>query len=181
MNLFFRLIYTFLFSRFRSKVGAMEECLTPYRCWPTDCDVLRHINNGVYFSMQDLARVDYMIRMGAAEKLSAQGWYPVVVAERLRFKKSINPFQKFHIGTRLAYWDEKYTYIEHKFIVNGEPVAWGMIRARFLKKSGGLVTTEELINLIGVTSPRPALSDHLKVWIEAEDRHIEAVLPPTKN
>lgn len=180
MNLIFRLIYTLLFSRFRSKVGAMDECLTPYRCWPTDLDVLRHINNGVYFSMQDLARVDYMIRMGAMSKMNAKGWYPVVVAERMRFKKSIKPFQKFHISTRLAYWDEKYTYIEHKFIVKGEPVAFGMIRARFLKKSGGLVTTEELINLVGVTSERPALTDHLKAWIEAEDRHIEAVIPPKK-
>jgi hypothetical protein len=43
------------------------------------------------------------------------------------------------------------------------------------------VTTEELINLLGVTSPRPALPDHLKAWIEAEDRHIEAVLPPAKS
>ena len=178
MNLIFRLIYTFLFSRFRSSVSAMEECLTPYRCWPTDLDVLRHINNGVYFSMQDLARVDYMIRMGAMPKLNANGWYPVVVSERMRFKKSIKPFQKFDISTKLAYWDEKYTYIEHKFMVNGEDVAFGMIRARFLKKSGGLVTTEELINLLGVDAPRPQLPNHLKAWIEAEGLHFESVVPP---
>ncbi|WP_413583319.1 acyl-CoA thioesterase [Bdellovibrio sp. HCB288] len=177
MNLIFRLIYTMLISRFRSKVGALDECKTPYRCWPTDCDVLGHINNGVYFSMQDLARIDYMIRMGAAPKFSANGWYPVVVAERMRFKKSIKPFQKFQISTRLVHWDDKYTYIEHKFLVKGEPVAWGMIRARFLKKSGGLVSTEELLGVLGIPLQKPEMPAHLKAWAEAEDRHIEAVLP----
>jgi acyl-CoA thioesterase FadM len=171
MNLFFRLIYTYLFSRFRSRVGVMDECRTPYRVWPTDCDVLRHVNNGVYFSMQDLARIDYMIRIGAAQKISAAGWYPVVVGEKMRFKKSLAPFQKFEIGTRLMAWDEKYIYLEHRFYRGSEVMAWGCIRARFIKKTGGLVTPAEMIQLLGITVPAPTPPDYLAAWIQSENLH----------
>lgn len=177
MNLFFRLIWTYLISRFRSKVQVLDFCSTPFRVLPTDLDVLRHVNNGVYFSMQDLARIDYMIRIDALAAISAKGWYPVIVAERLRFRKSLQLFQKFEIQTRLAYWDEKYIYVEHRFVSRGETVAWGMIRSRFLSKKGGVVPTQDLIALLGQDLALPTPTEYLKSWIVAEDAHSAAVHP----
>lgn len=42
-----------------------------------------------YFSILDLAPVDLMNHAGFAGELSAKGWYPVVVAETIRFRKSL--------------------------------------------------------------------------------------------
>ncbi|KHD89887.1 MAG: thioesterase [Bdellovibrio sp. ArHS] len=171
MNLFFRLMHIFLFSRFRKTVGIMDECATPFRVWPTDLDVLMHMNNGVYLSLQDLARVDYMIRAGAAKIISANGWYPVVASETIRFRRSLQPFQKFELRTRLIAWDEKYLYLEHKFTSRGEVMAVGMIRARFLAKKGGLVAPQDLLKALNLEVSSPAVPAHLQSWLSADQEH----------
>ena len=47
-------------------------CLTPFRCWFTDLDVLRHMNNGKYFSIMDLARVDRILKKSGGSVIPAQ-------------------------------------------------------------------------------------------------------------
>jgi hypothetical protein len=47
-------------------------------------------------------------------------------------------------------------------------VALAVVRARFLKRSGGVVTTAELLRLSGVTQPSPALPEWVARWSEAE-------------
>lgn len=175
MNLFFRLLYILLFSRFRSSVDIMEECATPFRVWFTDLDVLRHMNNGVYFSLQDLARMDYMARAQAADKIAAQGWYPVVASETIRFRRSLKLFQKFELRTRLISWDEKYLYLEHKFTSRGEVIAVGMIRARFLSKAGGAVSPQDLLKALGLSLQPPVFPDHLLSWISADQSHSKSL------
>ncbi|QDK36487.1 thioesterase family protein [Bdellovibrio sp. NC01] len=177
MNMFFRLLWTYFISKYRSKLHLLDTCPTPFRVLPTDLDVLMHMNNGVYFSLQDLARTDYMIRIGGLHLFTERGWYPVVVAERLRFRKSLQLFKKFEIHTKLAYWDDKYIYIEHTFVSGGEAVAWGMIRARFLSRKGGLVAPQELMDAMGSKEQPPAMTDYLKNWIAAEDAHSTAIHP----
>ncbi len=126
------------------------------------------MNNGVYLSLQDLARVDYMIRAGAAGKISAKGWYPVVASETIRFRRSLQVFQKFYLHTRLITWDEKYLYLEHKFLSRGEVIAIGMIRARFLSKAGGAVAPDDLLQALGMTLNAPEIPEYLSSWIVAD-------------
>jgi acyl-CoA thioesterase FadM len=90
--------------------------------------LLRHVNNGIYFSMMDLARVDLMIRAGYAGKVKQQGWYPVVVAETIQFRRSLNLFQRFEIETRVLGWDDKAIVLEQQFIRGGESVAHALVR-----------------------------------------------------
>ncbi|MEK2644440.1 acyl-CoA thioesterase [Bdellovibrio sp. BCCA] len=175
MNLFFRLFYILLFSRSRKPVQIMEECATPFRVWPTDLDVLRHMNNGVYFSLQDLARTDYMIRAQAAKKIAEQGWYPVVASEMIRFRRSLKLFQKFELCTRLISWDDKYLYLEHKFISRGDVIAVGMIRARFLSKTGGTVSPQDLLKVLDLSLQAPSFPEHLASWISADQTHSKSL------
>ncbi|AHZ86740.1 thioesterase family protein [Bdellovibrio bacteriovorus] len=174
MNLLFRLLHVLLFSRFRSRVGIMDECATPFRVWPTDLDVLRHMNNGIYLSLQDLARTDYMIRAQAAGAIASEGWYPVVASETIRFRRSLKVFQKFHLHTRLITWDDKYLYLEHKFTSRGDLIAIGMIRARFLSKKGGTVTPAELMKAVGENLTAPAMPEYLQSWINADQGQSKA-------
>lgn len=149
----------------------MEECITPYRVWFSDLDVLRHMNNGVYLSLQDLARMDYMIRAQAAPIIRKNNWYPVVASETIRFRKSLHFLQKFQIHTRLISWDEKYIFLEHKFVSHGQVIALGMIRARFLKKSGGTVSPQELLQALNLNTEAPPQPQHLKDWLSADQGH----------
>lgn len=168
MNLIFRLLYLTFFSARRSAVSIMGPCVTPFRCWFTDLDVLRHMNNGKYFSIMDLARVDLMIRAGLWKKLAQKGWYPVVVAETMKFKKSLGPLQKFNIVTRVIGWDEKAFLLTESFMVGDQVYAEAVIRARFLKKSGGSVTPSELLELAGEKGPSPELPEWIRAWNQAQ-------------
>jgi acyl-CoA thioesterase FadM len=168
MNLFFRLFWTYLAARFRSPVSVMGPCLTPFRCLPTDLDVLRHMNNGKYLSLMDLARVDLMIRAGLAKKISANKLYPVVVAETIRFRKSLELFDAFHIETRILGWDEKAFLLEQKFIRGSVCCAQAVVRARFLRMSGGSVSPNEILQLIKYNEPSPSLPKWVSTWNQTQ-------------
>ena len=106
MNLIWRLLWTILFSRFSKPLGLFDEGSTTFCVLFTDVDVLLHMNNGRYFSLMDLARINFMIRNKAFYTLKKHRIYPVVASEMIRFKKSLNLFQYFQLTTRIIGWDE---------------------------------------------------------------------------
>jgi len=136
------------------------------RVLPTDIDVLRHMNNGVYFSIMDIGRMDLLIRSGGWQKLSAKGYYPVMANETISFRKSLNLWKKFDLETRVVGYDAKAVYVEQRFVVGGEIYAQAMTRARFLKRSGGTVTVAELLETIGWDGEQPVLPEWVNDWAE---------------
>ncbi len=168
MNLFFRLVWLRLFSRLRPACSVLGPCVTPFRVLPTDLDVLRHMNNGVYFSLLDLARVDLMLRAGLASKLDSLGWYTVVAAETIRFKRSLQLFQSFDVETTVFGWDEKVFAVRHRFLVAGDEVASAVIWARFLKRAGGGVAPKEVLEAAGYDGPDLPLPEWARHWSEVE-------------
>ena len=144
----FRTLLHMLKSRRRSPLGVHDVGTVRFRVLPTDLDVLGHMNNGVYFSIMDLGRMDLMIRSGMWAKLLAKGYYPVMANETMTFRKSLQPWQLFDVETRIVGYDDKGVYAEQRFVVDGEIYASAMTRARFLKK-GGVVTLQELSELTG--------------------------------
>lgn len=134
------------------------------RTLPTDLDLNRHMNNGVYLSVLDLGRFDLLIRNGIWDILSGRGWYPVVVSESITFRKSLTLWQKFVIETRVSGYDEKAVFVDQRIVVNGEIYAQAVIRARFLKKSGGTVSVAELVDAIGTVPPDLRLPEWQVRW-----------------
>jgi acyl-CoA thioesterase FadM len=168
MNLVFRLLLLLFTVNLRSPAPVLGPCITPFRVLPNDLDVLRHMNNGRYFSILDLARVDLMARSGLWQKLNKAGWYPVVVLENMSFRKSLKVFQRYTVRTTVIGWDEKHILMEQVFISDGIEVASGIVKARFLKKTGGSVTSSELLEMAGISQPAPALRENLKTWLDPE-------------
>lgn len=174
MNLIFRTILHLLRSRRASKLGAHDVGRVRMRVLPTDLDVLGHMNNGVYFSIMDLGRMDLMIRSGIWAKLREHGYYPVMANETITFRKSLQPWQRFVLESRIVGYDAKAVYVQQRFVVDGEIFAEAMTRGRFLKKTGGTVSVTELGELVGIditTMPAPAWIDQ---WVE------NITLPPTR-
>lgn len=164
MNLLFRLIWTAIARRWRSAVAPFGTCVTPFRVLPTDLDVLMHVNNGVYLSLMDVARVDLMYRAGLMSKLAANRWYPVVVAETIQFRKSLQLFDRFTIETRVIGWDDKATLLQQDFVRRGEVVATAIIRSRFLVRGGGAVAPADLAALAGASPVSPQLPESVARW-----------------
>lgn len=165
MNLIFRLIYTLIFSRFRSKLKVLDRCVTPFRTNLLDLDVLLHMNNGRYLSIQDLARIDLMTRNGVAPIVKAKGWYPVVVSETIQFRRSLKLFEKFVIETQVVGWTEKDFVLEHVFRKGEQIVAYGYVMARFLSQKGQAPTMQEVLSAAGIHE-KIELPEHVKQWVE---------------
>jgi acyl-CoA thioesterase FadM len=155
MNLFIRLLWLRLTGRFRPRAGLLDTIRTPFRVLPTDLDVLRHVNNGVYLSLLDLGRMDLLIRAGVVGTLAERGWFPVVTAESIGFRRSLNLFQRFEVETRILAWDDASFYIRQRFIRNDEPVAGALVTGRFLRTAGGSVPPAEVAALVGVDASPP--------------------------
>lgn len=164
MNLFLRLLLLLLTYRFRPRCEKLGPARKRFVVWPPDLDVLGHVNNGVYLSMLDVARVDWMLRSGMAGPIRERGYYPVVAAETIRFRKSLQLFQSFDVETRVLGWDERAFIVQHRFLRGDELVAEAIVRARFLKRKGGTVTSAALLEAIGVAESSPELPEWISAW-----------------
>jgi acyl-CoA thioesterase FadM len=165
MNLLLRLFYLLLTVRQRSIVEVLGPCTSHFKVLPNDLDVLRHMNNGRYFSIMDLARVDLMARSGLWLQLKQQGWYPVVVHESMIFRKSLKLWDRYSVRTTVLGWDDKHIVMEQSFYRAQVEVARGIVKACMLKKSGGSVNTVELMKLAGINQASPLSTEQLATLI----------------
>ena len=163
MNMIFRLLALFFLAQRRSQTSPLGPCRTPFRVWPTDLDVLRHVNNGVYLSLMDLARVDLLTRAGYSAAIRKRGWYPVVVAETISFRRSLTLLQRFEIVTEVIGWDDKAFYLTQDFERDGAVVASAVVKARFLGRGGERVQPQSVVDLSPVDVQQPVLPQ----WVAA--------------
>ncbi len=138
MNLWFRLVYELLTWRLRTKENWYSVGRRTFRVWPSDLDVFKHMNNGVFLTLLDVSRYDLALRSGAWQKWKKLGWYPVVVAETVTFRKSLMPWQSFDIESKVIGWDDQAIYFDQRFVVADEIYTQAIVRIRFLKRSRGI-------------------------------------------
>lgn len=149
MNLYLRFLLLLLRARGRPRLGLWDTARTPFRVAPSDLDPLLHMNNGKYPSIMDLGRLDLMIRSGTWARLRRRGWYPVVAAQTISYRRSLKLGQRFDLYTRILGFDERWSYLEQSFVAGGEVSAQAVVRARFLRRGGGSVDHDELEAFVG--------------------------------
>lgn len=170
----FRTMLHSLISRFGRRLGHYDVAHTRFRVLPTDLDILRHMNNGVYLSIFDIGRFDLLARNGVWRIFRRNGWYPVVGSETITFRKSLTLWQRFTVESRILGFDEKAVYVEQRAVVNGEIYAQAYIRGRFLKRTGGTVSVAELLDAVGVAPDDSTMPEWLAQW------GADAALPATR-
>jgi acyl-CoA thioesterase FadM len=159
MNRLLRLWWVMLRARRAALLAPTEVGRVPFRVLPNDLDVQRHMNNGVYLSLMDLGRVDLMVRSGVWRELTARGYYPVIVSSTITYRRSLELWERYELESRMVGIDDIAGYVEQRFVRDGEICARAVIKARFLKKTGGVVPIPELAEIFGldpVNHPLPA-------------------------
>jgi YbgC/YbaW family acyl-CoA thioester hydrolase len=170
MHMLLRTLLIFLRKNAGEKVGFLDETEYTMRVLPSDLDLLMHVNNGMYFSFMDFGRWDMIFRNGAFDKAKKNNWYTVVAGETIRFKKSLKLWDKFTMKTKMVGHDDKYFFIEQKFIKNGEEMARGLVKVRFLKRAGGTVGATDVLRAFNVDeSPVGELSAD---WAQLEAKYL---------
>ena len=150
MLLFFRAILTLLLSRFRSRIGPLDSSTVRFTALPHDCDLNFHLNAGRYISFMDICRVELLGRMRILMPALRRGWRPVMGGCTITFRRSVMPFERFSIQSRVKAWDEKWVYFEHLVHrADGSLAATGIMRA-LLRGKEGSVPTKDVLALMGI-------------------------------
>jgi acyl-CoA thioesterase FadM len=170
----FRTLLHTLISRFGRRLHHYDVAVTRFRVLPTDLDIFKHMNNGVYLSIFDIGRFDLLKRSGVWKIFTDRGWYPVVASETITFRKSLTLGTRFVVESRIIGYDEKAVFVEQRAVVNGEIYAQAYIRGRFLSRAGGTVGIEDLLAAVGPTPTDALVPEWLVTW------GADAALPPTR-
>lgn len=104
-----------------------------FRVMPWDCDINIHLTNGRYPQRMDHARTDFFLRIGGGLLFAHKNWRSVLASQTITFIREIKPFSLVDIESRVLYWDAKYFYMEHRFLVNGRLHAKTIARIAMLK------------------------------------------------
>lgn len=172
MHMILRTILIFLKRKFLPKSRFSDTTIVTMRVLPTDLDFLWHVNNGVYFSFMDFGRWDMIFRNGVFDAATKQGWYSVVAGETIKFKKSLELWDKFQIETQIKGHDEKYFFIQQKFFRKGELMATGLVKVRFLKRKGGTVSTKDVLALFNDQQIENQAGELSSEWFGLESKYL---------
>ncbi|MDJ0318509.1 thioesterase family protein [Arthrobacter antibioticus] len=160
MHLLLRTLFHIFCSWRRPAATLWGNSSVPMRVWPSDIDVARQLNNGMYFSLMDLGRMDLIVRSGAWKKMLRRGWSPVSGAETISFRKSLQLWQKYSMETRIIGTDERGFYFEQRMVVTGEIYAQSIVWMRFVGK-GRPIPMEQLLEVFGL----PPQGLQLPAWV----------------
>lgn len=172
MHMIFRTILIFLKKRYLKKTNFDEGTTISMRVLPTDLDMLWHVNNGVYFSFMDFGRWDMIFRNGIYDLSMKKGWYSVVAGETIKFRKSLQLWDKFEIQTKVMGHDEKYFFIQQRFVRRGELMATGLVKIRFLKRAGGTVSAHEVMKEFNAEIKDNLAQELAQEWFGIENKYL---------
>jgi acyl-CoA thioesterase FadM len=162
MNLWLRLIGLLLF-RDRRRVDVLATTRMRLRAWPTDLDLNGHVNNGRYLMLADLARIDWFLRTGVMRMALRQRARPLVGDAIAKFRRDLRLFQSFEIHSRLLGWDDRWGFLEHRFVRDGRVIAVVAIRGMFRGPQGPL-NPSQLLGSLNKLTASPPLPEWLLTW-----------------
>lgn len=167
-----RTLLIFIKKRWLKKASINEVTEIQMRVLPTDLDLLWHVNNGVYFSFMDFGRWDMIFRNGVYDLSMHKGWYSVVAGETIKFRRSLKLWDKFTLQTKVIGHDEKYFFIQQRFVCRGEVMATGLVKVRFLKRKGGTVSVPEVLEAFKWDEIENTAQELSEEWYKIDQKYL---------
>ncbi|MES2739359.1 MAG: thioesterase family protein [Pseudomonadota bacterium] len=174
MNLLFRMLWMFITVRWRGAAGLFDTTRLRMMVLPNDLDFNGHVNNGRYLTLADVARMDFVVRTGCARVALRLRAHPVVGDALAKFRRDLRPFQRYQIETRLLAWDEKWVFVEHRFVRRKRVLGVVLMRGVFVAPAGPLTPTA-LLAAMGETRASPPLPEWVRQWSQSCDRLSEVL------
>jgi len=171
MNLYFKFLFLILKRTFWSKEQSiLDECHTHFMVDVFDLDLNFHMNNGRFFSLMDLGRLDLMLKTKSLFKFFRNGYYPIVLSESMNFKKSLNLFTRYTLITKIECWDDKFFYFSQKFFKQEDICASSCVRVCFKKRGRkGIIPSKEIFDFLNITEPVRDFNALAKAQVEMDE------------
>ena len=177
MNLYWRLLLV-IWQALREKPDTDNDLTRPMRLrlrvYPNDLDFNGHMNNGRYLTLMDLGRLHLVFRTGLMGIVQRERLAPTLAAAQMRYRMQLLPFQPFDLESRVLCWDDKWVYMEQRFLYvkgpkAGAVAAIGLVKGAFYdRRTKTTMPTSDLLAKIGQTRESPPFPDYLKDWIVSE-------------
>lgn len=168
MILFFRIVLVTILGMFRRRIDPLEPSTLRLTVLPTDCDLYVHLNNGRYLSLMDLGRLDMGLRSGLGSIIRRRRWFPVAGAVTIRFRRSIEIFERFDLETSVVGWDDKWFWVLQRFLVRGEVRAEALVKAVFLE-GRDTIAPVTVFAAGGLEVEPRKLPEWIAHWLSAEE------------
>lgn len=156
-------------SSFRApRVHPLDTLRLAMRVMPADVEVTR-MNNGRYFTLMDLGRLDLTFRCGLLVPLVKHKWFPLVSSVTARYRRSLRLGERYELVTRLAAFDAKYWYMEQRFETAGQVAMVAYLKGVFRGPRGN-VPIAELLEAAGHRDvASPPMPEAVRLWQESEE------------
>lgn len=150
----------------------MDVVSRPFRVGLTDIDFNMHINNARYMVFMERARWDHPVQTNTWDVMLKEDLNFIVAGIEMGYIREIRLGKKFEVETRYLGWDEKYFYLEQRFIADGKIHAYGMVKAVFLQK-GKKAEPNAVAKMLGIQTAKEPLPEHMELWkrLSAEKRN----------
>jgi acyl-CoA thioesterase FadM len=163
LNLYLRLLKMLILLPFVRRRALLDAGRVAFRVWPNDCDINLHLNNGRYLTFMDLGRLHLLAQIGLLGVLWRRRWSPVLSASEISYIRPLRPMQRFELITRLLTWDEKYFYMEQRFVAGGRLCAVALVKGLFLHRHER-VESHALLAALGLDPVTPDLPEVVRHW-----------------
>lgn len=172
-----------LLKRYYGWMFSVEDLLRPVvmrgMVLPSDIDLHMHMNNSKYLREMDFGRIRFYLESGLRDAGRQLGAATLVAAISIRYRKSLQLWQRFTLTTKVVHWSDDAFYLEQRFTgEDGFIYAIAMVKM-VARSEHGRVSTVEFAKLMAaegadnVESPPP--SPELKCWIESLEKSSESL------
>jgi YbgC/YbaW family acyl-CoA thioester hydrolase len=91
-----------------------------FRVGLADIDFNMHINNARYMVFMERARWDHPVQTGTWDIMLKEKLNFIVAGIEMGYIREIRLGKKFQVESRYLGWDEKYLYLEQRFMADGK-------------------------------------------------------------
>jgi acyl-CoA thioesterase FadM len=167
MNLYFRLVWTWLRARRKPPIEMGDTIELDMRVWPHDLDINGHMNNGRYMTITDLALIEYLTRAGFMQVAVRKGWRPMLGGSIISYRRGLKPFTVYTLRFSMLCWDERWNYMAFEFLYGGRTMAHGHSKGAIIG-SKGIVSSADARDAMGLNPASPEFPASISAWIETE-------------
>jgi YbgC/YbaW family acyl-CoA thioester hydrolase len=134
-----------------------------FRVGLADIDFNMHINNARYMVFMERARWDHPVQTASWDLMLKEKLNFIVAGIEMGYIREIRLGARFEVESRYLGWDDKYVYLEQRFLVKDKIYAYGLVKGVFLQR-GKLAKPDHAGKILGITHAPDALPEHMELW-----------------
>jgi YbgC/YbaW family acyl-CoA thioester hydrolase len=176
------ILRSIVLNKFSKKTQAkpfMSIVTRKFRAGLFDIDFNMHINNANYMRFMEKARWDHPVQTNTWDLMLKQKLNFIVAGIEMGYIREIPFAKQFEVQTHYLGWDEKYVYLEQRFVVADKIYAYGLVKAVFLQK-GRLASPETVAEILGIQHSDHVLPQHIELWKQMTSAKREFSTPNVK-